>query len=800
MAELLMGMETEYALVALSPRGTRIEQDDLMQRLMDRAVAAWPHLPARTETGIYLPNGGRLYVDTGGHLEFSTPECTSPVELVRHVAAGDEMVLALATGLAARDGDIAEVAVLRSNVDYASGNTWGCHESYLHTVPDEALSPLLLPLLCSRVVLGAGGFDVRAPGIRFVLSPRAPFIECARSASSVSARGLHHVKEEPLAGHGFRRLHLICGESLVSEFGTYVKVGTTALAIAMVEAGLDPAAGLELRDPIQALGVFNGDSSLQARAPSTGGEMLCALDIQRRYLERAEGVARRSFMPEWAPAFCARWRIALDGLERDPLLLDTALDWPIKQRLFAAHAERVGMGWGALRPWNRLARLRAGRPEPGAAPPGEAPAVGGSGRLERLRHALFALDMKFAQLGPDGLATRLELQGAFVHRRGKRWPLDIALWRTPQRGRARTRGAAIARLVGQRGQAACDWTAVVDGEGRILDLSHPWQSPDHWEARAEAGSGTGAISPGARRRAVLLGHADRVTWLSWAADGRLASASRDGTVRLWDVAAGRCLRVLGPVAGEIAAVAWGPEGQVAAIAGGRVRIWDGDGALRGEQPHRDAAPAGCVSWTGAAGAPAGGRLAVGCADGCVRLLGPQGQRLGCLAGNAGAVHAVAQTPDGRLVASAADHGDLGLWSAAERALVAHLKGHQGPVRALACSPEDRWLASAGDDSTIRLWDISARAPGAVLRGHRRGVSEITFNGDGTVLASRGEDRTLRLWRTDTWSEIGTVADEVLERRPRGLAFHPRLPWIAVPDGGSAIRIWDLAEAEPPATV
>ena len=266
MTELLIGIETEYALVALSPRDERIEQDDLMQRLMDRAVSVWPHLPARSETGIFLPNGGRLYVDTGGHLEFSTPECSTPAEVVRHVGAGDQIVLALARDIAAHDPDIGEMAVLRTNVDYASGSTWGCHESYLHTVSSDALSAQLLPLLSSRVVFGAGGLDVRSAGVRFVLSPRAAFIECERSASSAIARGLLHVKDEPLAGHGYRRLHLICGESLSSEFGTYLKVGSTALAVAMIEAGLQPAEGIELADPIGALARYNGDPSLRARA------------------------------------------------------------------------------------------------------------------------------------------------------------------------------------------------------------------------------------------------------------------------------------------------------------------------------------------------------------------------------------------------------------------------------------------------------------------------------------------------------------------------------------------------------
>jgi WD40 repeat protein len=824
MTELLIGMETEYALVALSPREERLEQDDLMQRLMDRAVSAWPHLPARSETGIFLPNGGRLYVDTGGHLEFSTPECITPTEVVRHVGAGDQIVLALARDVAAHDPDIGEIAVLRTNVDYASGSTWGCHESYLHTVSADVLSAQLLPLLSSRVLFGAGGLDVRSPGIRFILSPRAAFIECERSASSAIARGLLHVKDEPLAGYGYRRLHLICGESLSSEFGTYLKVGSTALAVAMIEAGIHPADGIELADPLGALARYNGDPSLRARAVTSGGRALRALDVQRHYLARAEAVAGRSFMPSWAAAFCTRWRSALDGLGQDPLLLEPALDWPVKQTLFAARSTRAGIPWRGLRQWNRVALLRTRSQEPddvgqaGSDPgpatvEGSAPgAEGGAGsettssprshdaawaRFTRLRHTLFALDMRFGQLGPDGLVARLQQNGTYMPRLGSPWSLEVALQRAPAQGRGRLRGRAVARLAAERGQAACDWTGVVDGEGRLLDLAHPWRRRERWVLPADTGPGDLGAPGVGRSRGALTGHADRVSWVSWAPDTRLASASRDRTVRVWDAESMQCLEVLGPLEDEVTAVVWGPDGRMATLAKGMVRVWDLARGAAVAEIYAGTATARCVSWVGVPGP--GGRLAIGCGDGCIRLLTPGASLLGLLGGHAGQVSCVAQTVDGTVIASGSDRGDLALWSGRELALLARLKGHQGAVRAVACSPDGRWLASAGDDSTVRLWDIAGRAPAAVLRDHRRGVSEVTFSPDGGMLASRGEDCTVRFWRPGTWAEIGSLPDDVVERWPRGLAFHPRQPWIAFSGPGAAIRVWELCDSGRPPT-
>ena len=318
---------------------------------------------------------------------------------------------------------------------------------------------------------------------------------------------------------------------------------------------------------------------------------------------------------------------------------------------------------------------------------------------------------------------------------------------------------------------------MVDGEGRFLDLAHPWRRRERWIVPADAGDADIGAPGAGRARGTLAGHSERVTWVSWAPDVRLASASRDRSVRLWDAGSMRCMQVLGPLEDEVTAVAWGPDGRLATLAKGMVRVWDLARGIVVAEAYAGTAPARCVSWVGAPSP--GGRLAVGCADGCIRLLTPGASLLGLLGGHAGEVRCVAQAGDGTVIASGADHGDVALWSGRELALLTRLKGHQGAVRSVACSPDSRWLASAGDDSTVRLWDIAARAPAAVLRDHRRGVSEVAWSPDGAVLASRGEDRTVRLWRPGTWAEVGSVPDDLVERWPRGLAFHPREPWIAL---------------------
>jgi WD40 repeat protein len=508
--------------------------------------------------------------------------------------------------------------------------------------------------------------------------------------------------------------------------------------------------------------------------------------VQRHYLAHAEAAARGALAPSWAVPFCATWRATLDALERDPDALDRPLDWPVRRALFAAQAARAGFAWPTLRAWNRVAGARAASGGETNLSSGQAEAWR---RFEHLRHSLFALDVRYARIGPDGLAARLESTGAFPHRVRPAPSLDDAMWSAPV-GRSRLRGRAIARLADRRGGAACDWTSVVDGNGRVLDLTHPLVREARWTRAADEAGANGALPDGIRLRRVLKAHGDRVTWVAWAPDGRLLSASADGTVRVWTTLAGHVLEVLAPHDEAVIGAAWGHDRRVATLSrDGVLRIWSPGLGPPGSDgsPLTFAATAGRgLAWSPAPGAPL-----VTAAEGTgVSLWGETLSMPGLLEGHAGAVRCVAASPDGAVVASGADHGEMILWDARRREVLARLAGHQGAVRSVAFSSDGLQLASAADDSTVRVWDVPAGSRLAVLRGHRRGVSEVAFSADGAFIASRGEDQLIRLWRADAWREVAAIPDRVRERRPRGLAFHPYRPWLAVPDG-VAIRIWEL---------
>lgn len=504
-ATLMMGVETEYAVSAAragSPAAPAAED------LVRRARARHAHLPD-AQGGLFLENGARLYLDCGAHPEYATPECTDPWELARHVLAGELIVGRLAG---------ASADVFKSNVDYSGAQTtWGCHESYLHRADPASLSAQVIPHLVSRIVYtGAGGFDSLAPGLEFTLSPRVPHLTSEVSGESTTNRGIFHTKDEPHARAGFHRLHVICGESLSSETAMVLKVGATALVVAMAEQGLRLAEGFTPTDPLQAMRDFAADPECRATARTGFNRQRTALEIQRHYLGRAEAHASDSFMPPWAADLCRLWRRTLEALEAGPGGVGRTLDWAVKLALFRDHARRGGFEWDEVSVWSYVHReLRTALGAAGyhnravsvdfvLGP--ESPITETVRRVERylvarglawrrlgeflsLRQQLFEIDTRFSQLGGAGLFAQLDAAGVLDHRVEGVGDAEPAVTTPPARGRARLRGEQVRRNSGARRQLVCDWSRVVDyTDGRLFDLSDPfaegagqWREPDDAE-------------------------------------------------------------------------------------------------------------------------------------------------------------------------------------------------------------------------------------------------------------------------------------------------------------------------------
>lgn len=508
MSRMLFGMETEYAVH--SPGGTvsESERQALVWQLIDIAREKLKHV-GDFGGGMFLENGSRLYIDCGQHPELSTPECTDPWQVVRYILAGERTLLHIASELAERKHQPA-LSFFKNNVDYSgSGTTWGCHESYLHRSAPGTLSDEIIPHLISRVIYtGAGGFNSLGAGLTFTLSPRVPHLENVVSEHSTSARGIFHTKDESLSGAGYHRLHLICGESLSSQTAMWLKVATTALVVAMAEAGVRVSYAVSPRAPLTALRVFANDPTCRAKALVAERKWMSAVEIQRTYLERAEAHLGDSFMPDWAAEACRQWRRILDRLEGGYEGVNTTLDWAIKLTLYRDYAARQGFKWETLARWTEVhKRLDAALGYPAD--------FGGStltdglfeddarlfdeGRTLRtylhqhglrweglskflqLRRQLFEIDTRFAELGERGIFTKLANSGVLTHEVAKIGDIGDFLRTPPPSGRARLRGEFIGQVTDNREHFECDWQGIWDrNKDRFLDLSDPFATTEQW--------------------------------------------------------------------------------------------------------------------------------------------------------------------------------------------------------------------------------------------------------------------------------------------------------------------------------
>jgi proteasome accessory factor A len=502
---MVMGGETEYAISARDAQGKVVDQLTLLARFLDHAKRTLGHT-STADRGRFLPNGGLLYLDSGLHMEWATPECTSPFDVVRFLKAGDRIIHDLATSMTRGWPEMGGIFCSRTNVDYLSKTLWAAHESYMHEIAPAALPAELVPFLASRVILGAGGWDYRSPALRFTLSPRAHFITQVSDRDSQHARPLFHTKDEPLSRTGSHRLHVACSETLCSELANVLRFGTTALVLALVERGVRPGRDVDLVSPISALHRFAADPDCRARATMANRRRLTALDIQRHYLSCAESHLGDLELPDWAQHICVLWRTTLDELEQRAPRVESTLDWAIKRRLFTRRLASRGIEWATLRTWDTaLTRLEhvwnaANRdqlfeltlvldnhPILTAEMRRLTPFVECQGlswtqlpEFISARDELFEMDARYGALDARGLFNALDASGTLRHQVPG---LDVtnAVASPPQDTRARIRGEVVRRLSRAGTKYAADWIRICDlDHRRELDLANPFETDEQW--------------------------------------------------------------------------------------------------------------------------------------------------------------------------------------------------------------------------------------------------------------------------------------------------------------------------------
>ena len=343
MRRRVIGLETEYGISCTIDGRRSVPTEDVARRMF-RDVIAWGR-----SSNVFLENGARLYLDVGSHPEYATPECADALEAVVHERAGDRIVADLARrteASLAEDGLRGRVRVFRNNTDF-SGNSYGSHENYLveRQGPFQLLADALLPFLVTRQVFAGAGKVLRtARGAVYVLSQRAEHIWEGVSSATTRSRPVINSRDEPHADvDRFRRLHVIVGDSNMSDLVTWLRVATCELVIRLVEEGGDLEV-LALDSPTRAIREVSRDLSGRGPVRLADGRDVPALEVQMHYLAAVDRFITERCPDDGAARHVVdEWRRVLETLERDPMLLDRELDWVAKLRLIEALRTRDGL-------------------------------------------------------------------------------------------------------------------------------------------------------------------------------------------------------------------------------------------------------------------------------------------------------------------------------------------------------------------------------------------------------------------------------------------------------------------------
>ena len=299
---------------------------------------------------VILTNGARLYVDHA-HPEYSSPEVTSPRDAVRWDKAG-ERVMAEAARLAEATFAGPQILLYKNNTDN-KGASYGCHENYLmaRQTPFADIVRHLTPFFVSRqVVTGAGRVGIGQDGHEqgFQVSQRADYFEVEVGLETTLKRPIINTRDEPHADpERYRRLHVIIGDANLSEVSTFLKLGTTSLVLAMVEASFLPL-DLTVDKPVTSLHQVSHDPSLRHLLTLADGRRLTAVQLQMEYCEQARKFVEDRYGAD-ADAdtleVLDRWESVLARLAEDPKLCVRELDWVAKLAILESYRDRDGLDW-----------------------------------------------------------------------------------------------------------------------------------------------------------------------------------------------------------------------------------------------------------------------------------------------------------------------------------------------------------------------------------------------------------------------------------------------------------------------
>ncbi len=343
MLRRIYGVETEYG-ITFSLRGQRRLSPDEVSRFLFRKVVAWGR-----SSNVFLENGSRLYLDVGSHPEYATAECDSLSDLVAQDKAGESILRELvgyAQSQLSDEGIRGDIFLFKNNTD-STGNSYGCHENYcIERIEDlTRLESVFIPFLISRQIFaGAGKVVTNAKGTTYAMSQRAEHIWEAISSATTRSRPIINTRDEPHADpEKYRRLHVIVGDSNMNEFATYLKVGTAAVVLAMIEDRHTVLRDYAMASPINALRDISFDLWSKEPVKLLNGRDLTALEIQEDLCERAEQFLVGHDLPPDQVHAVRLWREVIEQYRDDPMGLADRVDWIAKLQIIDRERERSGV-------------------------------------------------------------------------------------------------------------------------------------------------------------------------------------------------------------------------------------------------------------------------------------------------------------------------------------------------------------------------------------------------------------------------------------------------------------------------
>lgn len=439
----IFGLETEYG-VTCTFKGQRRLSPDEVARYLFRRVVSWGR-----SSNVFLRNGSRLYLDVGSHPEYATAECDSVYDLIAHDRAGERILEELSIEAEERleqEGINGEVYLFKNNTDSA-GNSYGCHENFLidrHT--DFAqLTSVFIPFLISRQLIVGAGKVVQSPrGASYAISQRADHIWEGVSSATTRSRPIINTRDEPHADADiYRRLHVIVGDSNMSETTTMLKVTSAHLVLRMIEEGV-VLRDMTLANPIRAIREISHDLTGTRTVKLANGRELSALAIQLEYFEKVRDfAARREINDPMTVKSLDLWERTLKAVEaQDFDQVDKEIDWVIKWKLIQRYMRKHDMDLSNAR--------------------------------------IAQLDLAYHDINTRrGIYYLLE-RGSQIARVVNDADVEQAQYRAPQTTRAKLRGDFIERAQERKRDYTVDWVHLkLNDQGqRTVLLKDPFQHTD----------------------------------------------------------------------------------------------------------------------------------------------------------------------------------------------------------------------------------------------------------------------------------------------------------------------------------